>query len=320
MSREALEAHLDRLAARTPSPVEGLYGPGSATWEVSREAAIMLGGGCAALMQVAHPYVAHAIDQHSKTRTDPVGRFVRTFTHVFAMVFGDLEEALDSARRVHTVHMKIHGAIREDVGRFRRGHRYHANDPDGLLWVHATLIDTAMRVHDLLVRPLRPSEREAYYAESKRFAHLFGIPDVLVPDSLADFERYYASMIASDTIAVGSAAREIRRYLFAPPTPAHAPLMGWFEAFTASLMPPDLRDAFDLPADASARAMVQRSLPIIRTTIRALPDRFRYFPAYSEASRRARGKAPRAPVARFVESALIRSMRPRGQMSSASAR
>ena len=35
--------------------MEGLAGPGSVSWRVNREAALLLGGGRALLMQVAHP-------------------------------------------------------------------------------------------------------------------------------------------------------------------------------------------------------------------------------------------------------------------------
>ena len=140
-----LERHLRYLERRMGDRRAGIYGPGTVSWEVNREGITMLGGGCAALMQLAHPWVAHAVDQHSQTRTDPVGRFQRTFGHVFAMVFGDLDHAVRSARRVHALHTTIRGAIKEDVGAFRRGDRYHANDEQALLWVHATLVDTALR-------------------------------------------------------------------------------------------------------------------------------------------------------------------------------
>ena len=40
-----------------------------------------------------------AVEQHSATRTDPAGRFLRTFENVYPMIFGDLESALRSARR-----------------------------------------------------------------------------------------------------------------------------------------------------------------------------------------------------------------------------
>jgi uncharacterized protein (DUF2236 family) len=310
VTRNDLERHLARLAGRAGDPRAGIYGPGTVSWEVNREGIIMLGGGCAALLQLAHPFVAHAIDQHSRTRRDPVGRFNRTFSHVFAMVFGPLDEALEAARRVHALHTTIRGAIHEDVGRFSRGDRYQANDEEALLWVHATLVDTALRVYELVVRELSPLEREAYYEESKLFARLFGIPDAVLPATWEAFARWYAVTIASDTIAVGAPAAEMRRFLMQPPRLAHAPLAAWYEVFTAGLLPPKLRAELGFSWTATDRRVFARSIPLLRAAHRALPRRLRYFPAYVEARRRLAGKPPHDRFGRWIERLALRSLTP----------
>ncbi len=310
VTREDLERHLSKLTDRVHDPRAGIYGPKSMSWEINRESVIMLGGGCAALMQLAHPFVAHAVDQHSATRSDPVGRFSRTFTHVFAMVFGDLEHALSAARRVHDVHVKIRGRIKEDVGRFARGDRYHANDEAALLWVHATLVATALDVYERVVRVLSDDERERYYEESKLFAYLFGIPDSVLPPTWRAFARYYEDTIASDVISVGAPAADMRRFLFLPPTPAHAPMMAWFEIFTAGLLPPKLRDQFGFPFGPIEREVFERSIPLLKVGHRLAPRRLRYFPAYVEAERRMAGKRELDRVGRFLERVALRSLQP----------
>src|SRR6185369_14287653 len=114
-----LERHIERLRAEVTDPCAGIYGPGSMAWTIYKEAVLFVAGGKAALLQLAHPAVAHAVDQHSATRHDPLGRFQRTFDNVWAMVFGDLDSAIGHARRVHAIHSRIAGEIREDVGAFR---------------------------------------------------------------------------------------------------------------------------------------------------------------------------------------------------------
>jgi uncharacterized protein (DUF2236 family) len=104
VSRAQLEASLAALSAEVAEPRAGLHGPGSPSWQLERDAAIFLGGGRAALLQLAHPFVAYGVHEHSRTRDDVVGRFRRTFTHVFAMAFGPLDDAVTSARRVHALH------------------------------------------------------------------------------------------------------------------------------------------------------------------------------------------------------------------------
>lgn len=309
VTADDLERHLARLERRTGDRRAGLYGPGTVSWEVNREGITMLGGGCAALMQLAHPWVAHAVDQHSKTRTDPTGRFQRTFGYVFQMVFGDLDHALRAARRVHALHTKIRGAIKEDVGRFRRGDRYHANDEEALLWVHATLVDTALRVFELTVRELSPLEREAYYAESKLFAYLFGIGDDVLPGSWGDFSRWYADTIASDTIAVGEPARQMRRFLLAAPTPLHRPAVAFVEVFTAGLLPEKLREQFGFRWGRREQIAFAQSVPLLRAAHRVSPGRLKHFPAYIDARRRLAGETSPDYLGWWLEQAALRGLR-----------
>ena len=74
-----LERQLELLRAAEDDPLSGLFGPRSMTWRIDREAALFLGAGRALLLQLAHPWVAAAIAEHSRSLTDPIGRFHRTF-------------------------------------------------------------------------------------------------------------------------------------------------------------------------------------------------------------------------------------------------
>ena len=92
VTRADLEASLAELARGVQDPHAGILGPRSIAWQVGGDLGVFLGGGRAALLQLAHPFVAYAVEQHSKTRADVVGRFQRTFRNVFAMVFGELDD------------------------------------------------------------------------------------------------------------------------------------------------------------------------------------------------------------------------------------
>ena len=126
------------------------------------------------------------VDQHSLTKQDPVGRFVRTFKHVHAMVFGDLESAR-ALRRVHKYHTTIRGQITEETGTYRQGASYEANDERALLWVHATIWESSIMAFELIFHPLTAEEKERYYQETKLFAYMFGIPDEILPPTWPDF-------------------------------------------------------------------------------------------------------------------------------------
>jgi len=83
-----LEARLAVLESRVKRPRERIFGPQSMEWRVNGEAAIFLGAGRALLLQLAHPFVAAAVADHSRVFADPLGRFHRTFQLVFTLVFG----------------------------------------------------------------------------------------------------------------------------------------------------------------------------------------------------------------------------------------
>ena len=67
----------------------GLYADDSITRRVNRENILLLGGGRALLMQLAHPKVAAGVDDHSDFRTHPIRRLRRTVLMTMAIVFGE---------------------------------------------------------------------------------------------------------------------------------------------------------------------------------------------------------------------------------------
>jgi uncharacterized protein (DUF2236 family) len=299
VTRRHLEASLERLAAELGDPRHGIHGPGSRSWLYNRELVNFLGAGRAALMQIALPHVAHAIDQHSDTRTDIQGRFKRTFANVFAMTFGDSEQAFAAARQVHTIHARINGVIAEDVGRYARGTPYRANDSTSLMWVHATLLETVIRVRRAAGDPIPRSERRRFYAEGKRFAALFGIPDSEQPKTYDEFADYFDEMVASDALAVGEPARDIGKFLLTAPTAALAPAMRWYRIITAGLLPARFREPFGLPYGPAERAVFASSMATCRAVYPALPRSIRLLPGYLQAMERC-GIRPSAPWSRIA--------------------
>jgi len=300
-----LERALARLEASVRDPRAGVFGPGSRVWTFNREAVIFLGGGRAALLQLAHPAVAQAVADHSRTKEDMLGRFLRTFEHVFAMVYGDLEAALGAARRLHAIHERIRGVMRETVGSVVAGAPYAANQPEALLWVHATLWETSVQVYELVVRPLTRVEKDAYWDETKRFAALFGIPDELVPPHWHAFEEYWQRMLASNAIHVSAAGRELAAFLMRAPAWWLGPPWEWLRLMTARLLPPRLRDEFALPFGPLEEAAAEASLAALRSVWWLLPGAIRWLPAYRDAMRRVDGTPGRDPVGALVDRLVI---------------
>jgi uncharacterized protein (DUF2236 family) len=296
VDRADLERALARLRATVRDARGGVFGPGSRVWALNREAIVFLGGGRAALLQLAHPFVAQAVADHSRTREDMLGRFLRTFEHVFAMVWGDLDAALASARRVHAIHAHIEGAVRETTGGVAAGTRYEANQPGALLWVHATLWDTSLQIFEMLLRPLSIAEKESYWEETKLFAALFGIPEEILPADWTAFRRYWDDMLASDVIRVSPTARDLGHFLLRAPAWWLGPAWQWLRVMTARLLPERLRAEFALGYGPIERVVSEASVASLRASWWLLPGSLRYLPAYREAMRRVAGRPGRDPV------------------------
>jgi uncharacterized protein (DUF2236 family) len=296
-----LERRLDGVRQAAAGSVAGIFGPQSLFWRVNREAIVFLGAGRALLLQLAHPWVAAAIAEYSRAGADPIGRFQRTFGVVYTMAFGSLDQALAAARRLHARHEAVTGTMQADAGPFARGSPYRANDVAALRWVFATLIDTALLAYGMVLPVLSANERERYYAESLLFASLFGLSPADLPGNWTAFAAYNAAMARSDALTVSTAARDIaRELLLRPGHLLHAP--HWYRAVTATMLPPRLRDAFDLPFDEREQERARRAITRIRRFYPLVPARLRYVAPYHQAMARLCGH----PQADFLTRLLNR--------------
>lgn len=304
VSGNDLELALDQVRADAAGPVAGVFGPATVTWRIDREAVVFLGAGRALLLQLAHPWVAAAIAEHSKTLADPIGRFHRTFDIVFAMVFGSLDRALLSSRQLHRRHSMIVGEMPETVGPFAAGSRYCANDIPSLRWVHATLVETALMAHDLVLPPLPEEERERYWTESRAFGALFGLTADDLPADWRGFAAYTNAMAQSDTLTVSPAAREIAAQIFGGARPWLRPPR-WYRALTAGMLPERLRAGFGFELDERDAKSADNALAWIKRVYPRLPDRLRYVGPYQEAQARLNGRTEPDWMTRCLNRAWI---------------
>ncbi|MEO7396774.1 MAG: oxygenase MpaB family protein, partial [Candidatus Limnocylindria bacterium] len=187
----------------------GLFGPSSVSWRVDRELIVLTGGSCTLLMQAAHPIVAAGVIEHSTYASDPVGRLRRTLESSFDVVFGTLSTADAAIRRVNAIHACVGGRLPD-------GRAYAATDPEALLWVHATLVDTALRVYTRFVAPLDPDEVQAYHAESAQVAERLGVPRHILPPTIGELKEWMAARMADGTVRVTPQARRIARSVLRP--------------------------------------------------------------------------------------------------------
>jgi uncharacterized protein (DUF2236 family) len=245
----------------------GLFDEDSVTRRVNRENILLLGGGRALLMQLAHPKVAAGVDEHSDFRTHPIRRLRRTIRMTMAIVFGDRETALAAARGVNQVHAKV------------RGRDYQALDPDLLLWVYATLADTALVTYETFVQPLVPQEREKFHQEFKVLGELLGIPRDRFPSTVRDFDVYLDDMVSSGEVRVDARARELAEQVMRPrvwllPGPVMLPV----NVVTTGLLTPELRAQYGLTWERGQQRAYRLAVAVLPRVIAFTPPLLRVWP------------------------------------------
>jgi uncharacterized protein (DUF2236 family) len=257
----------------------GLFGPGSISWRIDRELVVLAGGSCALLMQAAHPMVAAGVADHSTYASDPFGRLMRTLESSFDVVFGTRSSADAAIARVNAIHATVRGRMPD-------GGAYSATDPDALLWVHATLVDTALRVYDRFVGPLSAADEQAYHDECGRVAVLLGVPERLLPRTIAELRRWMADRMEDGTIRVTPQARRIAATVLYPLT--CVPRVAWDAAHLVSLstLPAPLRRQYGIGWSAARERGVDRIAGITRRALPLLPPALRHAPQARAADRR----------------------------------
>ena len=59
-----------------------------------------------------------------------------------------------------------------------------------MLWVHGTLVDTGIAMHEAYLGPLDANRRAAFYREMSVVARVFGVPESVLPRTLVDFGEF----------------------------------------------------------------------------------------------------------------------------------
>jgi uncharacterized protein (DUF2236 family) len=257
---------------------ERLFSPEDKIWQVDRELALLLSGGRALLMQLAHPKIAAGVAEHSSFRDDPLGRLHRTMSAMWSIVFDEAGPAREAVERINGVHARVHGSVPATEPSYG-GMAYDAFEQELLLWVHATLIDSAIAAYELFVKPLRAEEKARYYADSKKLARVFQISDRLIPASLKAFTAYMEWMLGGRAIAVGPTAQPLARDILYPQPWLLRPAGPIFRLLTAGLLPERLRHDYKIVWNHRrernfrlAAAGIRRLLPFVPRPLRIVAN------------------------------------------------
>ena len=249
---------------------------------VQREMVVALAGPRSLLMQAAHPVAFAGFFEATTMLAEPYARLQRTARVLSAIGFGTREEADAATRPVRAVHRRVHGTLRHASGHFPAGTPWRADDPELLLWIIATLVDSNLLVYQRYVRRLSRDEQEAYWQDFRLLGKLFGLPYKHMPADMDAFEAYMERMLASGDLSVGEKARELAiDIVMRPPVPKRAlPLLEVANQITIGLLPPPIRQMYGFRWDPVREVAVRSGAEYLkRVVVPVLPERLRVAPS-----------------------------------------
>ncbi|MGH2866112.1 MAG: oxygenase MpaB family protein [Solirubrobacteraceae bacterium] len=269
---------------------DGYFDRDSVIRRVQGERAVALAGPRALLMQAAHPLAVAGLLAHSGALDDPYVRLARTAEVMRLITFGPRREADRVTRRVRAMHRTVKGRLPDAVGRFPAGTPYRADDPQLLMWILYTLVDSSILLYRTYVGRFDRAQCEDLWEDYKIIGQLFGLRRNEMPGTLTELEAYGHDMLAGDELAIGEwARRRAREIVLNPPVPGLArPLLETVNFITIALLPERIRAAYGfagLPPAVLRRALVQAGAVYVRRgVVPLLPAQVRLVPAARRAA------------------------------------
>jgi len=263
----------------------GYFDDASMMRRVHRERAVALSGPRALLMQAAHPLAVFGLLAHSSALDEPYQRLARTAQTMDTIAFGSRADADRLTRRVRAMHRRVSGKLPEPVGAYDAGTTYRADDPQLLLWVLFSLVDSALVVYRKYVHSLTRAEEAAFWEDYKVVGRLFGLKRSELPDTLDGLDVYRRRMLDGNELHVTDwARRRARQIVLEPPVPLLArPLLETVNFTTIALLPDSIREQYGfsaLPPVALRKALVAGGADYLkRAVIPLLPSRLRLVPS-----------------------------------------
>ena len=159
----------------------------------------LAGGGRVVSLQGSHPTVVKGLEDHSRLRTDPLGRGTGTFEFAQRILFGS--DRPGTAAEIRELHRNIKGTGFD-------GKPYHAWNRDSWTWVHYTTLD-AMLYGIRAIHGDPPLERQQALLELfNEVGSMYGVRAQDMPKDIAGFHAYIrdgvenkCTHVPDDTIA-----------------------------------------------------------------------------------------------------------------------
>ncbi len=224
----------------------------SVSWQVFKNpVSVFVGGVAAVILELAEPRVRSGVWEHTTFRTQPLARMQRTAWAAMMTVYGPRSRAAAMIEAVNRRHAAITGHTPD-------GTAYRASDDALLAWVQSTASFGFLEAFERHVRALTPAERDAFYAEGRPAARLYGVavPPACEADVVALFEQMRPRLESSPIVLE---FLDIMLRLPALPWIAR-PVQRWLVKAAIDCLPAWTRERLGLDGRAWALTRWQRAL------------------------------------------------------------
>src|SRR5436305_10633746 len=231
----------------------------------------------ALLVQATDPLAFAGLMANTGGRARPFQRLAHTAKVMERIFLGSRVEADRETARVRRMHARVRGRIAEPAGRFPAGSEYRADAPHQLLWILASIADSAQAAEETFVRPLSNDEREAFWHDYLLVGELFGLPAEAAPHDYGAYRDYMAERLASPDLQVLPDAREICHTIIREmPVPApERPFVSAPHFLVIGLLPGRVREMYGFDwgplrrgAFEAAALSHRRALPVVPRPVR----------------------------------------------------
>jgi uncharacterized protein (DUF2236 family) len=169
-----------------PAGEAALSAPDSVSWQVFKNpVALFIGGMAAVILELAEPRVRTGVWNHTTFRHDPLPRLQRTGIAAMMTVYGPRSRTEAMIAGVGRMHGRVSGLTPD-------GQAYRADDPELLVWVHATASFGFLEAYHAYARTLTDAERNSFYAEGAASSRLYGATGA--PTSQQELDALFQKM------------------------------------------------------------------------------------------------------------------------------
>lgn len=285
MTRPAATAQDSEETATAASADYGLFGPGSATWQLMGEPILWVAGIRALYLQALHPRTMLGTWQNSALvhRHEAWLRFLRTTEFVRIRTYGTTQEVERAGRRVRKIHASLTGTDAD-------GTEFRLDEPDLLLWVHCAEVDSYADVCRRCGLGATPDQLDAFVAEQRRSAAMVGLNPQRVPASVGELDAYY-QQARHQARACDEAKKSLLMSFNPPVPPALAPLrlvVPPVNTLAFAALPRWARKLYGAPGNPVTDVVTTATLKALYQATRLAPDRLRYTRTVRQARQTAR--------------------------------